>query len=147
MEKISKVGSNQNHQLIIGDSNAMSNMIIHYYWSLKRYNVLCAKIGFEFLCELKGQDFGQHKRFDTFKKDILTGKNFDKIITPYVDGKGYQVKRLTAPGWISYVNYGKDISGFPVLSSQRPNCHKIFIYSVNGYLLFNVCLFEESLVS
>lgn len=128
------------YQLSYENPDIMEKMVIHYSWSLQRYFILSAKIGFEFLSLIKGQAFCQHPRFDALKKGINDAK-FDKIVVPYIEGKGYQVNRLTPPGWVGYVKTAKNISGFPIMTSQKKDCHSVFIYSVKGYLLFDVRLF------
>ncbi|MBG6234744.1 hypothetical protein IWX76_001312 [Pedobacter sp. CAN_A7] len=127
-------------QLTHLNPNVLEKMSIQYSWSLQRYFILCAKIGFEFLSQIIGQEFSQHRRFDDFKNGIQNAK-FDKIIVPFIEGKGYLVNRLTPPGWVCYVKPAKNISGFPIMTGQNKNCHSIFIYSVKGYLLFDVKLF------
>ncbi|MGQ7856586.1 hypothetical protein ACUN24_20305 [Pedobacter sp. WC2501] len=127
-------------QLAHINPNILDKLTIQYSWSLQRYFILCAKIGFEFLSQIIGQEFSQHRRFDDFKKGIHKAR-LDKIIIPFIDGKGYLVNRLTPPGWVGYVKTANSISGFPIMTGQKKNCHSIFIYSMQGYLLFDVKLF------
>lgn len=121
---------------------SIDRLTINYYWSLKRYIKLCAKIGFEFLCLFKDSSFCLNKIFDDFKAQILKDNFYDKLVIPFEEGKGYNVKRLTAPGWISYVPIEKNIRGFPIINVTSPNKHQVFIYESDGYLLMTIKLFN-----
>lgn len=123
------------------DPNLLEKLSIHYSWSIQRYFILCAKIGFEFMSQIMGQEFSQQRQFNDFKKGMYNAK-FDKITIPFTEGKGYLANRLIPPGWVSYVKIPKNFSGFPIMTGQKKNCHSIFIYSVKGYVLFDVKLFD-----
>lgn len=115
---------------------------IHYKWSIKRYMKLCAKIGFEFLSLLEGSNYCLNQAFQLFKNQILHNKDYDSHVVPYQNGKGYRVNRFTAPGWLAYCEGENAPLGFPVLFTERKQCHKIFVYEVNGYILLKVELFD-----
>jgi len=120
----------------------LTNVHINYRWSVKRYLKLCAKIGFEFLSIIESPDFCFDSVFDSFKKDIFNDKKFDDQIISYDNQKGYHIRRFTLAGWIQYVELDVDQKGFPVISTNSINRHKIFIYEINGYILMVIQLFN-----
>ncbi|WP_432712857.1 hypothetical protein [Pedobacter sp.] len=115
---------------------------INYRWSVKRYHKLCAKIGFEFLSIIETPDFCFDSVFDSFKKDIFNDKKYDDQIISYDNQHGYRIRRFTLAGWIQYVELDVNQKGFPVISTDSINRHKIFIYEVNGYILMVIQLFN-----
>jgi hypothetical protein len=121
---------------------SLDRLTINYYWSIQRYMKWCAKLAFEFLCLYKDASFCLRKEFNDFRIQILKNNKYDKHIIPFEEKKGLRVNRLTAPGWLSYVNYKKSIKGFPLIGTERPHRHKIFIYESDGYLLATVQLFN-----
>lgn len=117
-------------------------MVLNYSWSLKRYMKLCAKIGFEFLCKFKCADFCLDSCFDEFRRNILNDQNFDQHIIPYYDGKGFQINRFTAPGWLSYCDIKLDTTVIPFLKVNIEYCRQVFIYEVSGHILMSIKLFD-----
>lgn len=121
----------------------LTNLVINYFWSIKKYCKWSGKIGFEFLCLLENSSFGLNECFTSFKDQIFeNSSNDDKLKISSFEGKGLKVKRLTAPGWLSFVKAENTISGFPVFQTASKNCHKVFIYEINGCLLFCLTLFN-----
>jgi len=121
----------------------LGQLVINYLWSISKYVKWTSKIAFEFLSLFEGAEFCANENFASFKKQVIDTKLKDPTIKiPYYDGKGFAVKRLTAPGWLSYIDLDKKMNGFPVFDTPTTDCHKIFIYELNGYLLFTMSLFN-----
>lgn len=121
----------------------IDNLVINYFWSIKKYAKWSGKIGFEFLCLLENSSLGFNDCFKSFKEQIFENSSKDdKLKISSYEGKGLNVKRLTAPGWLTYVKAENAITGYPVFQTATKNCHKVFIYEIKGYLLFCLSLFN-----
>jgi hypothetical protein len=144
IERVVHQGSDKNSEETITSTQfkSLDKLTINYLWSGKRYMKWCSKLAFEFLCLFKGASFCLREEFDAFRTQILQRDKYDEHIIPYEDKKGLRVGRLTAPGWVSYVNVKKSIKGFPLIGTSRPNRHKIVIYESDEYILASVQLFK-----
>jgi len=126
---------------------SIDDMQIHYKWSLKRYLSLSSKIAFEFLSLIKGAEFILNKDFDNLRNSLISPKtNFDNLSILYVQGKGYAVKRLNYPFWITLDDNfdNTQLIDIPTLIFENEDefTFKIIIYKYKNLICATVKLFE-----
>ncbi|WP_146185920.1 HNH endonuclease [Flavobacterium album] len=122
-----------------------SDYLVHYQWSFSKYLKWASKISFEFLSLIESPLFVSASAFSDFRKHMVNPysyKNDDKHTVPYILGKGYEVNRLSPAGWVGmFLKIEKKIL-LPYFNSINKNCHKIFIYELDGLLLSTVQIFN-----
>lgn len=129
---------------IVGTIDAMH---IHFKWSIKRYLSLTNKIAFEFLTLIKGSDYILDNSFDKLRTSLMNRNNkYDNLSILYDSDKGFAVKRLNFPSWITMADdfkYNKKID-IPVLSFLNNNKFNfsIIIYKYKNLICSTVKLFN-----
>ncbi|NMR34296.1 hypothetical protein HIO71_08750 [Chryseobacterium aquaticum] len=126
---------------------SIDKMHIHFKWSIKRYLSLTNKIAFEFLALIKGSEYILNEDFDDLRKSLLSKKNkYDNISILNESGKGFAVKTLNFPYWITLgekLNYNRKID-IPVLSilDDENFTISVIIYKYKNLICATVKLFN-----
>lgn len=147
-EKIKKssFGSSNKECISVVNRFDFRERLVHYKWSYSKYLKWASKISFEFLALIESPNFAASSIFKSFKSNMIdpqSYKNDDEHVIPFLSGKGYQIGRFSPNGWVSmFFNAKKYDIELPIFNTENQNCHKIFIYELNGLLLCTVKLFN-----